>query len=391
MSRYGRNEPCPCGSGKKYKQCCINKEHSIDPNMSLREAAQQFKVTDAAVSSHDAAGGIKELCLAQLEQISIYLKRPHKKDDVIQTICQDLVELAMEPEQKFITVWKEMYEVKGLSDQQIRLQIPRLWEMVRSGEKLTTQERVLLQQLMESNLDEYLMVSDMETMDYGAMLVLTELCYQLIKGGIPEHKKIEQITVYVGQDSTLDSWDVSYDTNLVVLKETIADPEQYIHIEWIALDEFDHEYESFVHRLHGLSDESKKALATVLYQEKKMESAPQDKLSYTGLVNYFTGIIEQEFRVLISKHNEEATTKKRMWKEICDYIKVNDIPYISSSVMDAYDTMMKIHPIRNKIAHGESVSVEDYQLVKSICLDMKLFDYISWAKVHYEDEDTSNK
>jgi len=23
--KIGRNEPCPCGSGKKYKQCCINK------------------------------------------------------------------------------------------------------------------------------------------------------------------------------------------------------------------------------------------------------------------------------------------------------------------------------------------------------------------------------
>ncbi len=21
----GRNEPCPCGSGKKYKKCCLNK------------------------------------------------------------------------------------------------------------------------------------------------------------------------------------------------------------------------------------------------------------------------------------------------------------------------------------------------------------------------------
>ena len=23
--KVGRNEPCPCGSGKKYKKCCINK------------------------------------------------------------------------------------------------------------------------------------------------------------------------------------------------------------------------------------------------------------------------------------------------------------------------------------------------------------------------------
>jgi preprotein translocase subunit SecA len=22
----GRNDPCPCGSGKKYKQCCLKKE-----------------------------------------------------------------------------------------------------------------------------------------------------------------------------------------------------------------------------------------------------------------------------------------------------------------------------------------------------------------------------
>ena len=24
--KIGRNEPCPCGSGKKYKSCCINKK-----------------------------------------------------------------------------------------------------------------------------------------------------------------------------------------------------------------------------------------------------------------------------------------------------------------------------------------------------------------------------
>ena len=23
--KCGRNEPCPCGSGKKYKKCCLNK------------------------------------------------------------------------------------------------------------------------------------------------------------------------------------------------------------------------------------------------------------------------------------------------------------------------------------------------------------------------------
>jgi SEC-C motif len=29
MDKIGRNESCPCGSGKKYKRCCANKEHEM--------------------------------------------------------------------------------------------------------------------------------------------------------------------------------------------------------------------------------------------------------------------------------------------------------------------------------------------------------------------------
>ncbi len=28
--KIGRNDPCPCGSGKKYKKCCLNKESKIE-------------------------------------------------------------------------------------------------------------------------------------------------------------------------------------------------------------------------------------------------------------------------------------------------------------------------------------------------------------------------
>lgn len=30
MATVGRNEPCPCGSGKKYKKCCMAKESVVD-------------------------------------------------------------------------------------------------------------------------------------------------------------------------------------------------------------------------------------------------------------------------------------------------------------------------------------------------------------------------
>ncbi len=30
MTSVGRNDPCPCGSGKKYKKCCLAKETAVD-------------------------------------------------------------------------------------------------------------------------------------------------------------------------------------------------------------------------------------------------------------------------------------------------------------------------------------------------------------------------
>jgi hypothetical protein len=31
MPRTGRNDPCPCGSGKKFKQCCASKKDQSSP------------------------------------------------------------------------------------------------------------------------------------------------------------------------------------------------------------------------------------------------------------------------------------------------------------------------------------------------------------------------
>lgn len=29
MAKIGRNDPCPCGSGRKYKQCCLQREQGM--------------------------------------------------------------------------------------------------------------------------------------------------------------------------------------------------------------------------------------------------------------------------------------------------------------------------------------------------------------------------
>jgi hypothetical protein len=45
--RPGRNQPCHCGSGKKYKQCCLAKDET-------KAAAARAKAAKAAAQAPDA-------------------------------------------------------------------------------------------------------------------------------------------------------------------------------------------------------------------------------------------------------------------------------------------------------------------------------------------------
>ena len=38
-SKIGRNDPCPCGSGKKYKRCCGEPNNKLNPGWFARNSA----------------------------------------------------------------------------------------------------------------------------------------------------------------------------------------------------------------------------------------------------------------------------------------------------------------------------------------------------------------
>ena len=48
MTKIGRNDPCPCGSGKKYKKCCLEKERYLKklPNNALNRLKEEFSNYD---------------------------------------------------------------------------------------------------------------------------------------------------------------------------------------------------------------------------------------------------------------------------------------------------------------------------------------------------------
>ncbi len=55
MSKIGRNEPCPCGSGKKYKKCCLPFQQKA-----MAVAARPATLTQSVSSLQAAATARKE-------------------------------------------------------------------------------------------------------------------------------------------------------------------------------------------------------------------------------------------------------------------------------------------------------------------------------------------
>lgn len=51
MPRIGRNDPCPCGSGKKYKHCCLDKDRAVElaPAVRQRIALQAQQANQVAL------------------------------------------------------------------------------------------------------------------------------------------------------------------------------------------------------------------------------------------------------------------------------------------------------------------------------------------------------
>jgi tetratricopeptide (TPR) repeat protein len=88
MKKIGRNEPCPCGSGRKFKKCCL---HAAPPH----EEQHHYVYTDLDILSNQVPDFIKQ-----------------GKYDEAETVCQTLLEQF--PEQiDGLHRYAEVFEAKG--------------------------------------------------------------------------------------------------------------------------------------------------------------------------------------------------------------------------------------------------------------------------------------
>jgi len=62
MAAIGRNAPCPCGSGKKYKRCCLLKEQQLSWKSRFAIAVIGLILLIGAVTALMSLGSIGEGC-----------------------------------------------------------------------------------------------------------------------------------------------------------------------------------------------------------------------------------------------------------------------------------------------------------------------------------------
>jgi methionyl aminopeptidase len=85
--KVGRNDPCPCGSGVKYKKCCLGKDIQVnrDPGAMY---AQRYKIRLKEEADIEGIRKAGQLVLETFEQIKDKI-RPGIKTDEINTIVHE--------------------------------------------------------------------------------------------------------------------------------------------------------------------------------------------------------------------------------------------------------------------------------------------------------------
>jgi tetratricopeptide (TPR) repeat protein len=60
MAKIGRNDPCPCGSGQKYKRCCLPREEAAAAERATALAREALHATPRPVAFVDDDDGLDE-------------------------------------------------------------------------------------------------------------------------------------------------------------------------------------------------------------------------------------------------------------------------------------------------------------------------------------------
>jgi len=77
-----RNDPCPCGSGLKYKKCCFHKEGSLPKNNTQKRYLQKYGIRIKEASDIEGIKKAGRLALRTLDRVEASIRAGMTTDDI---------------------------------------------------------------------------------------------------------------------------------------------------------------------------------------------------------------------------------------------------------------------------------------------------------------------
>lgn len=118
MKEIGRNDPCFCGSGKKYKKCCIDKEGINVKEEKIKKQEEkiiEFKTDKSKKHEHEddgsglkckkCGGELKKVEMVEYEEIKHFMEIEREIESIKELMVEDMVVILFN--QKFGIEWEK--------------------------------------------------------------------------------------------------------------------------------------------------------------------------------------------------------------------------------------------------------------------------------------------
>lgn len=198
MGRVGRNQPCPCGSGQKYKRCCGSPTKAPStPTVILRYT------TPYAVDQ-----GLLEMLRAQLDQLCLALY--DRNDAMIRFLSQDITQTLSAPalKQRYLEVIREVGVTQRTPPELLTIRLKTAAERFDAEPIARTVQNALLH-LVRSIMHEYIWESEPH---YSTMAVFAEAAFWLAlepQRYIKQNFSFMYMTFYVSESDDLIRLEIS--------------------------------------------------------------------------------------------------------------------------------------------------------------------------------------
>lgn len=124
MGKIGRNDPCPCGSGKKYKKCCLRKDEERirkakrpdDREELFEDEIQTGYELDSELDQEEAEPDVEECDFDKEERESFHSK----------TISEDVPEIS-EQERAIVDEWWRQYKKMAMYPDKVKQHLERFF------------------------------------------------------------------------------------------------------------------------------------------------------------------------------------------------------------------------------------------------------------------------